>query len=169
MPTFTDPAADADEAQQAVRGLAHASRVIDDPRSIYPMLGALSSAMTSLSQALHQIASFHDADAPNAQWVSEGSATARTFAYQVSWELHRAGEMMRQIADTIDHAHEAEGHIVYENRAAIGAAPYPSNQPSTCEPRAIRLDDASSNGRGVDPAAGQQTGSETGIETGLRL
>ena len=36
MPTFEDPVADADEAQQALRGLAHATRSIDDPRQIYP-------------------------------------------------------------------------------------------------------------------------------------
>ena len=31
MPTFNDPVADADELREAVRGLAHATRSIDDP------------------------------------------------------------------------------------------------------------------------------------------
>lgn len=31
MPTFENPAADAEEAQQALRGLAHATRSIHDP------------------------------------------------------------------------------------------------------------------------------------------
>ena len=35
MPTFQDPASDAAEAQQALRGLAHATRTINDPRDIY--------------------------------------------------------------------------------------------------------------------------------------
>jgi hypothetical protein len=34
MPTFQDPAANAAEAQQALRGLAHATRTINDPREI---------------------------------------------------------------------------------------------------------------------------------------
>ncbi len=44
MPTFEDPAVDADAVQQAVRGLAHATRSIDDPRQIYSVLGSLTSA-----------------------------------------------------------------------------------------------------------------------------
>ena len=39
MPTFNDPVADADELREAVRGLAHATRSIDDPTAIYPVLG----------------------------------------------------------------------------------------------------------------------------------
>ena len=31
MPSFNDPVADADELREAVRGLAHATRSIDDP------------------------------------------------------------------------------------------------------------------------------------------
>jgi len=31
MPTFTDPARDASEAHEALRGLAHASRTFEDP------------------------------------------------------------------------------------------------------------------------------------------
>jgi hypothetical protein len=33
MPTFQDPAADAAQAQHALRGLAHATRTINDPIS----------------------------------------------------------------------------------------------------------------------------------------
>lgn len=40
-------------------------------------------------------------------------AQARSASYRVSWELHRAGEMMRQIVDKIGHAHEAEAVIAY--------------------------------------------------------
>ena len=64
MPTFENPAADADEVQTALRALAHATRSIDDPRQIYSVLGSLTSAVASLSQSLHQIAAFHDGRAP---------------------------------------------------------------------------------------------------------
>lgn len=39
MPTFENPAADADEVQTALRALAHATRSIDDPRQIYSCSG----------------------------------------------------------------------------------------------------------------------------------
>ncbi len=62
MPTFENPAADADEAQTALRGLAHATRSIEDPRQVYSVLGSLTSAVESLRQSLHQLAAFHDRD-----------------------------------------------------------------------------------------------------------
>lgn len=116
MPTFEDPAADADEVQQALRGLAHATRSIDDPRQIYSMLGSLTSAVASLSQSLHQNASFHDGPARKTARVSGNSRAGRAAAYQVSWELHRSGEVLRQVAESIDHAHEAEATIAYDHR-----------------------------------------------------
>lgn len=113
MPTFENPAADADEAQQSLRGLAHATRSINDPNDIYPTLGSLSRAATSMSQSLHQLASFHDGPSRKTGWAPEDSAGSRSAAYRVSWELHRAGEMLRQVAETIDHAHEAEAILAY--------------------------------------------------------
>ena len=108
MPTFEDPAADADEVQTALRALAHATRSIDDPRQIYSVLGSLTSAVASLSQSLHQLAAFHDGPAQKGAWVAGDSRAGRAAAYQVSWELHRAGEILRQVAESIGHAHEAE-------------------------------------------------------------
>ena len=60
MSTLKSPTAHADEAQAALRALAHATQQIDDPSEIYAVLGALSQAAASLSQSLHQIGSFHD-------------------------------------------------------------------------------------------------------------
>lgn len=113
MPTFENPAADADEAQQSLRGLAHATRSIRDPNDIYPTLGSLSRAVASMSQSVHQLASFHDGPSRKTGWAPEDSAGARSAAYRVSWDLHRAGEMLRQVAETIDHAHEAEAILAY--------------------------------------------------------
>ena len=113
MPTFENPAADADEAQTALRALAHATRSIDDPRQIYSVLGSLTSAAASMSQSLHQIASFHDGGLRKSEWVPEASAKARSASYRVSWDLHRAGEMLRQVGDVIANAHEAEAMLAY--------------------------------------------------------
>jgi len=113
MPTFENPAADADEVQTALRALAHATRSIDDPRQIYSVLGSLTSAVASMSQSLHQIASFHDDGPRRSEWVPEASAKARSAAYRVSWDLHRAGEIVRQVGDVIANAHEAEAMLAY--------------------------------------------------------
>lgn len=116
MPTFENPAADADEVQNALRALAHATRAIDDPRQIYSMLGSLTSAAASLSQSLHQLASFHDGEGKKGVWVAGDSRAGRAAAYQVSWELHRAGEIVHQVSESIASAHNAESRITYTHR-----------------------------------------------------
>ena len=46
MPTFNDPAADAREASEAVRGLAHATQRIENPEVLYPVIGELMATTT---------------------------------------------------------------------------------------------------------------------------
>lgn len=116
MPTFNDPAADAAEAQQALRGLAHATRSIDDPRHIYSVLGSLSAAAASLEQSLHQLAAHHDGPARKRAWVTGDDRAGQAASHQVSWELHRAGEILRQVAASLDHAHAVEASIAYDRR-----------------------------------------------------
>lgn len=116
MPSFEAPAAVADEVQTALRALAHATRSIDDPRQIYSVLGSLTSAVASLSQSLHQIAGFHDRPPQTGEWKPVTGSRTYT-GYQVAWDLHRAGEILRQVSTTIDHAHSAESQITYERRA----------------------------------------------------
>ena len=113
MPTFEQPSVDADEAQQALRGLAHATRSIEDPQQLYPTLGSLSAAAASMSQSLHQLASFHDGPTRRTGWTPGHSAGARAASYRVSWELHRAGEILRHVSEAISHAQEAEATLVY--------------------------------------------------------
>lgn len=114
MPTFNDPVADADELREAVRGLAHATRSIDDPTSLYPVLGALSSALASLSQSLHQLGQFHDGSTRKQAWMNGDANAGRTASYRESWELHRAAEMTHQVAECVDRAHEIEATIAYD-------------------------------------------------------
>src|SRR3546814_17912 len=112
MPTFDNPAADASEAEQALRGLAHATRRIDDPTQIYGVLGSLSRVTASLSQALHQLGSYHDNHGARAEaTIVDPKHTGA--AYRVSWDLHRAGEMLASIQKSIDSAHQSEATIVY--------------------------------------------------------
>lgn len=126
MPTFENPAADADEVQTALRALAHATRSIDDPRQTYSVLGSLTSAVASLSQSLHQLASFHDGVAKKGVWAAGDSRAGRAATYQVSWELHRAGEILHQVSESIASAHNAEARITYTHRDFPDFAPTPS-------------------------------------------
>jgi hypothetical protein len=114
MPTFNDPVADADELREAVRGLAHATRSIEDPTSIYPVLGAVSSALASLSQSLHQLGDFHDGPTRKQAWMNGDPHPVRAASYRESWELHRAAEMIHQVAECVDRAHEIEATIAYD-------------------------------------------------------
>lgn len=114
MPSFNDPVADADELREMVRGLAHATRAIDDPTAVYPVLGALSSALASLSQSLHQLGDFHDGPTRKQAWLKGDPNAGRAASYKVSWELHRAAEMVHQVAECVDRAHEVEATIAYD-------------------------------------------------------
>lgn len=49
MPTFYDPGADAGEASEALRGLAHATRTFENPQELYSVLGDLLSSVRSLT------------------------------------------------------------------------------------------------------------------------
>lgn len=80
------------------------------------MLGSLTSAVASLSQSLQQLAAFHDGAAMKGVWVDDDSRAGRAATYQVSWELHRTGEILRQVSESIAAAHNAESRITYVHR-----------------------------------------------------
>lgn len=123
MPTFNDPVADADELREAVRGLAHATRSIEDPTAVYSVLGSVSSALASLSQSLHQLGDFHDGPTRKQACMNADPNAGRAASYKASWELHRAAEMVHQVAECVDRAHEVEATIAYDS------ADYPSLAP----------------------------------------
>lgn len=116
MPTFNDPTAEADELCEAARGLAHATRSVNDPTAVYPILGALSSSLASMSQSMHQLGDLRDQPAEHGVSVG-GHAHGRAASYRVSWELHRAAEMLHQVAECVDRAHELEATITYAANA----------------------------------------------------
>lgn len=113
MPSFTNPNDDAEQAREALLGLAHATRCVDDPTEIYPVLGSITHGLASLAQALHQLGDFHDGPALKRTWVSHDARNGRSASYKVSWELHRAAQMLHQAAESIDRAHEVEATIAY--------------------------------------------------------
>ncbi len=123
MPTFSKPSADADEAVAALRGLAHATRTIRDPADVYCVLGALSTGLASLEQALHQVAAFHDQPARRRAFLDGDQRAGRAAAYQVSSQVHRAAEIVHQAAAGLRRAHQVEATIAYD----AGAVPSSEN------------------------------------------
>jgi hypothetical protein len=113
MITFTDPVADAAEVRESVRGLAHATVNIQDPTTIYGVIGSLSTSLASMAQVLQQLGATHDGRSATGGQVPIGRE-GRATAYQVSWELHRAAEMVSQVAATVDRAHHLEAVITYD-------------------------------------------------------
>ncbi len=116
MPTFEKPSPEADEVAAALRGLAHATRAIDDPAQIHAVLGSLSQGLASLEQTLHQMGQFHDGRARGRPWMSGEAQAGRAASYKEAWELHRAAEMVHQVAAAVNRAHEVEGTIEYDLR-----------------------------------------------------
>jgi hypothetical protein len=103
MPSYENPAQDADEAAEALRGLAHASRVITDPSDTYRVLGSLSMALASLGQSLDQLAYWHDRNADRAI-TDDGdqragryeATTARTHLYDAADRVHKAHRALNE-------------------------------------------------------------------------
>ena len=122
MARFDRPRTHADEAREALRRLAHATRHVEDPTEIYPLLGELTTGLASLAQSLHQIADFHDGPAQRRAWVTGDARSGRSESYQVAWELHRAAEIVHQVATGIDRAHEVEATIVYDIHDSTASA-----------------------------------------------
>lgn len=100
MPTYENPAADATEAAEALRGLAHATRTFPDPTDTYQVLGSLSTALASLQQSLDQLADWHDRSANHAA-TDDGDQRAGRY------EAASAGVCLRDAADQIAQAHRS--------------------------------------------------------------
>jgi hypothetical protein len=100
MPTYENPAADASEAAEALRGVAHATRTFTDPGDSYRVLGSLSTALASLQQSLDQLADWHDRNA-------EHAATDDGDRRQGRYEAATAAVELRDAADSIGPAHRS--------------------------------------------------------------
>lgn len=131
MATFDRRRTHADEAREALRQLAHATRQVEDPTDIYPVLGELTTGLAALAQSLHQIAGFHEGPARKRAWVTGDAQRGRAASYEVAWELHRAAEMVHQVANGLDRAHEVEATIAYDvhDLPTLAAAPRRPNEP----------------------------------------
>jgi hypothetical protein len=97
MPTYKDPAVDAEQTREALRGLAHATHSMSDPGDTYKVLGSLSAALLSLQQSLDQLAGLHERYALQATVEGDSRAGRR--------DALAAGEHLREAAGSVRKAH----------------------------------------------------------------
>lgn len=132
MPTYYDAAADAAETYEAVRGLAHASRTIDDPDELYGIVGELLGAARSLEQVLGQLtrassthqhrAATDDGDArigqADARAAADALQTAAREVGQAEAALNQASAHLGRIAwqPTPEHAQQVQARQALEER-----------------------------------------------------
>ena len=123
MPTFYDPGADAGEASEALRGLAHATRSFENPQDLYSVLGDLLSGVRSLKQVLDQLATAHVENRPRAFDDHGDHATGSKDALSAADELHQAATLIDQAEERLDAAAAAASRVAWHE--APGADPQP--------------------------------------------
>lgn len=115
MPTFYDPGADAGEASEALRGLAHASRGFEHPQDMYGVLGDLLSGVRSLRQILDQLATAHVHNRPRAFDDHGDHAIGSKDALAVADELHQAGTAVDLVEERLNNALSAAARIAWHS------------------------------------------------------
>lgn len=121
MPTFTDPAADAEEAYEAMRALAHASRTFDQPEDMYGVLGDLLGSVRSLEQVLTQAANAHENMRDRAADDAGDRATGIRDALATAGELRQAAALIGEAERRLDAASAAAGRIAWHPTAEVQA------------------------------------------------
>lgn len=113
MPTFYDPGADAGEASEALRGLAHATRSFENPQDLYGVLGDVLSAVRSLKQVLDQLATAHVENRPHAFDDHGDHAIGSKDALAAADELHQAATFIDQAEERLDTAASAASRVAW--------------------------------------------------------
>lgn len=123
MPTYYDPLKDAAEASGALRGLAHASRVFDDPADTYQVFGDLVAGVRSLRQVLDQLANTNLTHRDRAHDDDGNHVAGSDSALAAADELHQAGTLLDQVHDHLDAAFGHSGRIAWHPEPAISHEP----------------------------------------------
>lgn len=139
MPTFHDPLADAAEASEAMRGLAHASRVFDDPADTYTVFGDLTATMRSLRQVLDQLAASHLAHRDRAHHDDGDQLAGDRSALAAADELHQAGTLLDQAHDRLNAAFSHSGRIAWHPAPVAGLDHEIPTPATTATAGALRL------------------------------
>jgi hypothetical protein len=112
MPTFQDPVVDGEEACQALRALAHATRSFEQPAETYIVVGDVLGGLRSLGQVLDQLASAHTSE--SALHTEDGGHGAGIEeAYAAASALRRASALVVRAELAVDLASQHSSRIVW--------------------------------------------------------
>lgn len=123
MPTFSDPRKDSLEASSALRGLAHASRVFDDPADTYPVIGDLLGGVRALEQTFRQLREAHLVHLVRAHDDAGDRGAGFAEATAAVDELERAAELLDEVEEAVDAALGHSGRIAWLPEPALGVPP----------------------------------------------
>lgn len=123
MPTFYDPGADAGEASEALRGLAHASRRFEHPRDMYGVVGDLLGGVRSLRLVLDQLATAHASNRPLAFDDNGDHSAGSKDALAAADELHQAATFIDQAEERLNSAMSAAGRIAWHAEPPANPVP----------------------------------------------
>jgi hypothetical protein len=114
MPTFQNPVEDADEAREALRGLAYATRHFDAAEDTYPVLGSITRSVEGLQQVLEQLAAWHRTNQPSAASDTGDRAAGALEAVRAADALTRAAEALDRVWEAANAAWSHNGAITWQ-------------------------------------------------------
>jgi hypothetical protein len=113
MPTFHDPVRDAEEAAEALRGLAHATRAFDDLGDTYWVQGNVLASVRRLSQVLQQLAEAHRRHQDLARTDAGSAAEGMGHAQVAHAHLREAVVRLDAVHTSLDLAMNRSGQIAW--------------------------------------------------------
>jgi hypothetical protein len=113
MPTYQDPVVDGEEACQALRALAHATRSFDQPAQTYTVVGDVLGGLGSLEQVLEQLASAHTSETAIARTDDGDPWAGIEEAHAAASALRRASTFVARAGLAVDQASQHSGRIAW--------------------------------------------------------
>ncbi|MCR2792768.1 hypothetical protein NQ156_06790 [Microbacterium sp. zg.Y625] len=118
MPISQTPIDDGEEARQALRALAAATRSVDDPAQTYDVVENLVGGLKSLKQVLDQLSSAHTSAAASARTDDGDHWAGVEEAYAAANALERASTLVARAGMAVDRASQHSGRVVWDSAAA---------------------------------------------------
>lgn len=122
-----------------MRGLAHASRVFDDPADTYTVFGDLTATVRSLRQVLDQLAATHLAHRDRAHHDDGDHLAGDRSALAAADELHHAGTLLDQAHDHLNTAFSHSGRIAWHPEPPQTGLDHDAPVPTTVTAGTLRL------------------------------
>lgn len=162
MPTFQDPVVDGEEACQALRALAHATRSFDQPAETYTVVGDVLGGLRSLEQVLEQLASAHTSETAITRTDDGDPWAGIEEAHAAASALRRASTLVARAGIAVDQASQHSGRIAW-------AAGSPTTPILLTESIAPRIDANDSFQRAARPSTFGRAASASRRRNGMSL